>query len=388
MQKSKEREPFMTHCLTARKALPLTFLLAFFSLFAEAAQTTVNKITYIKGTFPPVAESRLGVCSFNIKWLGHYKNRDNRSLARVLRGCDLVVVQEMVAPPWTVRVDEAGMQKELKGDAESAGFVAAMAEEGFDGTWLSEEDTGPNRNHTAGPASEWNILFYRSSKVEEARDLPHGFIDYPLAKNPLHDRVPYAFAVRSKDEEGGQVDLVLISVHLHASNYQKGDLQSSMARRILQFSGISSWINDMKKNHPSSERDFYVMGDTNIENSEELAGFLGSPTGEVKSLVNKMSGGLGVTPEFSLMRTYRSLNSKVVNGKTELAATNVTLSKPFDHIFYSIEKGGIEIIPTFSIIDLAGTFVRDYQDSNDSFMMKYSDHDPIRFELKIQRDND
>jgi len=39
------------------------------------------------------------ICSFNIQFLGSFKKRDNTALADILKGYDIVVVQELVAPP-------------------------------------------------------------------------------------------------------------------------------------------------------------------------------------------------------------------------------------------------------------------------------------------------
>lgn len=41
----------------------------------------------------------LKVASFNIQFLGHFKNKDDESLATLLEQFDLVFIQELVAPP-------------------------------------------------------------------------------------------------------------------------------------------------------------------------------------------------------------------------------------------------------------------------------------------------
>ena len=41
----------------------------------------------------------LDICSFNIQFLGHFKNRDDEALAALVKDFDIVVVQELVAPP-------------------------------------------------------------------------------------------------------------------------------------------------------------------------------------------------------------------------------------------------------------------------------------------------
>jgi len=41
----------------------------------------------------------LEVCSFNIQFLGHFKNRDDAALANLVKDYDIIVIQELVAPP-------------------------------------------------------------------------------------------------------------------------------------------------------------------------------------------------------------------------------------------------------------------------------------------------
>ena len=44
-------------------------------------------------------QEELKICSFNIQFLGHFKNKENKTLAKFLNPYDIVVIQEMVAPP-------------------------------------------------------------------------------------------------------------------------------------------------------------------------------------------------------------------------------------------------------------------------------------------------
>jgi len=46
-----------------------------------------------------VQRDTITICSFNIQFLGSFKKRDNTALADILKGYDIVVVQELVAPP-------------------------------------------------------------------------------------------------------------------------------------------------------------------------------------------------------------------------------------------------------------------------------------------------
>ena len=53
---------------------------------------------------PPAQLEPVAICTFNIKFLGHYKtiDRDDEGLARVLEEFDIIVIQELVAPPTDV----------------------------------------------------------------------------------------------------------------------------------------------------------------------------------------------------------------------------------------------------------------------------------------------
>ena len=52
-----------------------------------------------EAAFLAPARPTIRVVSFNIKFLGHYRARANAQLADMLAGYDLVLVQELVAPP-------------------------------------------------------------------------------------------------------------------------------------------------------------------------------------------------------------------------------------------------------------------------------------------------
>lgn len=52
----------------------------------------------IFGACTPKDDS-VAVGSFNVNWIGYYDNeRDDDGLADLLKGCDVVVIQELVAP--------------------------------------------------------------------------------------------------------------------------------------------------------------------------------------------------------------------------------------------------------------------------------------------------
>ena len=94
----------------------------------------------------------ISVASFNIQFLGHFKKNDNKALASILKDYDIVVVQELVAPPTAGTYPDGNP---YKADNESAGFFNEMFEYGFDYV-LSEEDTGTGDViHKASSATEW-----------------------------------------------------------------------------------------------------------------------------------------------------------------------------------------------------------------------------------------
>jgi len=164
-------------------------------------------VSALASSQPHAAQGTLSLCSFNIQFLGSSKERDNEALANLLKPYDVVVVQELVAPPYpgTFPNGEA-----FRPDPESKRFFDAMRALGFDYV-LSEEDTGTGDTiHSNGTNTEWFVAFFRASKVGRARDLPSGFLAEDRSNNDDYERVPYAFAFRTG---GKTLDFVLISVH-------------------------------------------------------------------------------------------------------------------------------------------------------------------------------
>ncbi|MDA1017289.1 MAG: hypothetical protein O3A00_22880 [Planctomycetota bacterium] len=117
---------------------------------------------------PSAADSgKLTVCSFNIQFLGNSNKRDNRSLAESVAPYDIVVVQELVSPPYAGHYPDG---KPVKPDAQSTAFFDDMAQLGFRFI-LSEEDTGAGEaNHRNGSSTEWWVAFYKPGKVQPAAD--------------------------------------------------------------------------------------------------------------------------------------------------------------------------------------------------------------------------
>ena len=88
---------------------------------------------------------QLNVCSFNIKFLGSSKSKDNARLTQLMMPYDLVIVQELVAPPY----DGAYLDGvRYEGDEESAPFFDLMRSGGFS-YYLSNENTGKTVNRVS-----------------------------------------------------------------------------------------------------------------------------------------------------------------------------------------------------------------------------------------------
>jgi|SRR5882672_3687308 len=292
----------------------------------------------------------LSVCTFNIQFLGSSTKRDDVGLADLLKKYDLIVVQELIAPPYSGNFPNG---KPFVPDVESRHFFDCMLQEGF--TYqLSEEDTGPGiRNHLNSSATEWWVAFYRTNKVKLAADLPSGFLSPVRAHNPDFDRVPYAFAFRTLDN---QLDFVLISVHL-----EPGPGRLNKLRRKHELASIASWIGA----HNRKEKDFIVLGDMNIENAAELT---------------------NATPA-----AYTSLNKKC-----DPTNTNVNAPKPYDHVLYVPSATGNEFDQQygFHIVNLIEEMRTRWTKisklkypggpvyNHNIFRQYYSDHDPVDFKLQ------
>ncbi|MFC2083100.1 endonuclease/exonuclease/phosphatase family protein [Candidatus Bipolaricaulota bacterium] len=289
----------------------------------------------------------LSICSFNIRFLGLYKeiDRDDVGLARLLRSFDIVVVQELVAPPIDVTYPDGDTDP---ADPEAKEFFDAMEAEGFS-FWLSEEDTGTNDNiHQAGSGTEWWVAFYRPETVEMAPDLPNGFLADDRSNHDDYERVPYAFSFRTLD---GLLDFVLISVHL-----QPDDSSADMARRKHEIESVVGWIGGGN----TSEEDFIILGDMNTKDCGELASF--TPDG------------------------YASLNATC-----ETTNTKPDKPRPYDHVLYKTDGSsdvdtayGFHVISLVQEMESAWSSGSPYPGNpyaHDSFYQNYSDHNPVHFQL-------
>jgi len=291
---------------------------------------------------------RLAVCSFNIQFLGHFRRKDCDTLARILADYDIVLVQELVAPPVAGTYPDG---QPYTADPEAAAFFAAMEAEGF--SWhLAPEDTGTNETiHTAGPATEWPVAFYRASAVRWAPDLPVGYLAEDRSDHVDYERVPYAFGFRSSSRT---LDFVLISVHLNP-----GSSGSNQARRAHELAAISRWIDA----HDEVEKDFIIAGDMNIEDADELGEVL--PAGWVS-----------------------------LNDECRPTNTNPRAPKPYDHVVFNpITTTEMDVQSDLVVIDLIEA-VRPFWAQPDEpfpgepydhnrFRQIYSDHHPVVFGLMV-----
>jgi len=295
---------------------------------------------------------QITICSFNIQFLGSSKSRNDEALASVVKDCDIVAVQELVAPPNKMKFPDG---TDVKPDKEAAEYFAAMAQHGFT-YWLSEEDTGTGeKNHINSSSTEWYVTFYKNEIVEPAEDIPHGFLADDRTDHPCYERVPYAFSFRTLDHN---LDFVLISVHL-----KPGAGPSERARRRHELSAISDWVfrND------DQEKDFIILGDMNIYKTSELE---------------------RATPE-----GFLSLNDECRD-----TTTIIKNDYCYDHIMYRVEfTKEIDTEYDMFVIDLIAAmrpfwdldtpYPGDPYDHNE-FRKYYSDHHPVMFKITVPEKDD
>jgi len=288
----------------------------------------------------------LSVCSFNIQWLGQSAKRDNAALADLLAPYDIVVIQELIAAPATSGSDSGARQR-------AADFFKEMGRRGF--AFHLSGDTGPKGPLGSSTSkTEWWVTFFRPEKVEPAAGLPQGFVSMPLAKNPDYDRVPYALPLRTTD---GRFDCVLLSVHLNPDK--------ARTHRAHELKALGSWI--AAESARQAEKDFIVLGDTNIQGQNELRAVI--PSGMV------------------------SLNADCVG-------TNVSPKspKPYAQVFFNptysteIDRGyGFHVINLIEEMRRHWTSSAPYPGDPyqpNVFRYFYSDHNPVVFRIKVPEKDD
>ena len=328
--------------MNTQKRMMRNCLFLFFSFsmaFSEFAQSQIDTIE---------------ICSFNIQFLGHFKSRDNYTLAKILTPYDIVVVQEMVAPP--VNGIFPSDSTKFKADVESAAFVAEMEKQGYS-YWLSSEDTGPTKNHTNSSASEWWITFYRSEIVIPDSTRYYGFLDTTLIASSLYERVPFCMPFKSVN--GGST-FSLVSLHL-----KPGNSVANRMRRADELNSLFGWMKEQKE----ANEDFLLLGDCNIYKKEEFIEF------ESEFI-------------YSLNRNCVSTNTKLYEDPKK--------GKPYDHVFYNDNTKQELITDSFKVVDLMkivknisveGLIPYEFYEHN-LFRTRFSDHLPVSFSYIIGIDKD
>jgi hypothetical protein len=304
---------------------------------------------------PSHATETISIASFNVKWIGYYPERDDEALAKLVKDFDIVVIQELVSPPYEATFPDG---KAVKPDPQSAEFFDAMTDEGFSFV-LSPEDTGPGeKNHNTSASTEWFVAFYKPEEVGIASDLPNGFIAKDLTAHPDYARVPYAFAFRVPNGP----DFVLISVHL-----QPDASKAAKKRRKHELSSIAKWID---KSDNAEEKDFIILGDTNIQSCAEL--------------------------ETAIPSHFVALNDECRD------TVPAPPSRPYDQVFYHSDTTGNEIDTSFDlkVIDLVKEMEAEWEEDfpneaypgspykSKKFPKYYSDHNPVHFRILVVEDDD
>ncbi len=312
--------------------------------------------TSVKAQAPlrnPLKTDTISICSFNIQFLGHFKARDNNTLSKILKPYDIVVIQEMVAPPVSGTFPSNGQK--YKSDLESKAFADAMQKQGFS-YWLSTEDTGPTKNHVNSSASEWWITFYKDEIVVPDSSRYFGFLDTTLAGSLLYERVPFCLPFKSID---GKSTFSLISLHL-----KPGNGLADRTRRAGELKTLFDWGAKQETN-----KDFIYLGDCNIYNEGEFIEF------EKQAI-------------YSLNKQCSSTNTKLYEDAKK--------GKPYDHVFYTNSSEDEIIKESFKVVDLMEEIRTLYKGESfpyapyehNLFRTIFSDHVPIYFNYILGMDKD
>lgn len=378
-----------------------------------------------KPEFEALGKDQIAVCSFNASFPGHWKAKDKKSkeLAELLEPCDVIAVQELVAPPtslgiaangavltwldqdemlltlkkrdpgeqvdkfvpwWTMTTKPQGIVEEWTADYQALNFVGHMKNAGFDYV-ISHGDTGKTVNHNNSTSSEWHIAFYRPAVVQPgpATEMPGGWtvVDpatEPLVLNPVFDRVPYAFSFRTTPRsDGKQLDFVLINVHLHSTQTRKNENERVAALiRAQELYSINKWAEKMQAQFP--ERDYITLGDMNVVSCIQFD--------EINTEIQRLMT-LAKMPGFD---DFTSLNKSCEQ-------TNISKAdpKPFDQVIFNkthtteivTSKAYAADLVTVDIAEKYGLTTK-FKNVVGNFVKSYSDHQPILFTMKIGKDDD
>lgn len=284
-----------------------------------------------------INSSNINAATFNIKWLGYSKERDNEGIAKMFSDTnrELVLIQELVAPPVPITVSST---KTIKADPEVTKFFNAMEQQGYSYI-LSEEDTGTgDKIHKNSSATEWFVAFYKKDKLAL---VDNGFIANDRSNHDDYERVPYYFMFKTNNG----IDFVVVSTHL-----KPGKLKKDRKRRYHELSSILSWVK--YSTSQTSERDYIILGDMNIYDCNTLDS---------------------------------NLNYGFVRANTECLNSNLKMTEPYDQVLYIPEYTSIS---NYEVVDMYKRFNVSNSIPNKEMIAEYSDHHPVFFEILQEDDND
>ncbi|WP_295890943.1 hypothetical protein [uncultured Vibrio sp.] len=326
-------------------------LLAILFACSSSYENTKETSFYQKG----LPDSQISIVTFNNKFIGHYKKKENESIAYVLSKYDLIFIQELVAPPYDGIYPDG---TSFTSDPESKDFFDAMISSGFSYV-LSDEDTGASDTiHSITTTTEWFVAFYKPEVVQPKSDLLLGFIETNRSNNKYFDRVPYAFSFKATATGS---DFVVISTHLAA-----GNRSADVLRRAEELERIYGWVESKQ----DFDKNFIILGDMNFKNCSEIS--------------------TAVPKEYTAM-----------NKGSSCKATNLSkVSKPYDNVlFLKTNSKDVKYSEGITVIDLITT-MEDYWPTEsvepypgipfdgNKFSQYYSDHNPVAFTIRTYGDTD
>lgn len=282
------------------------------------------------------SSDKIFISTYNIKFIGYSSVRDNQAIANMLidNNRDLVVVQELVSPPYDIRIGE----KLIKGDKQSKEFFDAMTEVGYDYV-LSEEDTGTgDKIHTNSSATEWFVGFYKRDKLTL---IDKGFIAADRSNHDDYERVPYFTTF--KTNQG--LDFTIVSTH-----FKPGKGRAKKERRYHELASTIKWVNEKQKSN--SERDYIILGDMNVYDCDVLDSHL---------------------------------TSGFTRASKECLNTNFKRSEPYDQVLYNKLYTSIS---NYSVVDMFKEYNIPRDMKYKDIIKIYSDHHPVFFELLNGEDDD
>jgi endonuclease/exonuclease/phosphatase family metal-dependent hydrolase len=281
-------------------------------------------------------------------------------------------------------------------------FFEGMVKRGFSFV-LSQDKTSRRTNHSNGAESEWFVAFFDPKKLSPTYPEYTTFLKEgqdSLVGGGDFIRVPHGFGFRTVDNK---LDFVAVSVHLHftfkpevlkeiKSSYDTGAPterakyehlfgpvgkltvpEVDARQRAHELGFIRKWINERAGTLPAHEQDFLILGDMNIENTNDLQRML-------KDL------------------NMRSFNEKCVYTNASYEPDNQTSQACYDQIFFDetyLKEADLSPSGGFNVFDLT-KMVPNIRDDKGKmiadptqFRTEYSDHFPVMIKLKIpDRDDD